>query len=379
MKKELLSERDIERRYDSGAFRIHQERSDFLLPQIVDFVESKRWLNLHPEYQRRLVWNRKKKSLLIESLLMNVPIPPVFIFEWDLNRYETMDGQQRLNAIVDFYNNRFRLTGLTTWDVLNGRTYDDCPPRIRRGLDRRRLSATVLLSEGNDDDVKDDPRLVRRIVFERLNTGGQNLNPQEIRNCIYSGPFNDLVIELAGSRVFNEMWEIPPYQDNIIGGRISAKLRDHPRFRRMRDCEIVLRFFAFRKRSRIRGSVRGILDGCMREHEKVGKDVLSEFRECFLSRLGLARDLLEEQAFRLEDERGRNRLSIPLYDATMVALDSLYESRSKLLEKRTAVRDALAEMLKNQTKYHVIVGRPNTAEAIRRRQDLLKDLFSEHI
>ena len=251
-----LSEKQIEELYDSGEYRLHQERNSFFLPQIVDFIKTERWLNLHPEYQRRLVWDRKKKSPLIESLLMNVPIPPVFLFEYDLNLYETMDGQQRLNTILDFYTNRFKLTGLSTWSDLNGRTYSDCPPRIQRGLDRRRLSAVILLAESTSTlSAAND---VRRTVFERLNTGGQNLNAQELRNCLYAGPFNELLISLAGERLFNEIWEIPPYEDNIRGNQITPRLRENRWFKRMSDCEIVLRFFAFRRSSRLRGAVKDI-------------------------------------------------------------------------------------------------------------------------
>ena len=374
-----LSERDIEQLYDSGAFRIHQERSDFLLPQIVDFVESRRWLNLHPEYQRRLVWDRRKKSLLIESLLMNVPIPPVFIYEYDLNRYETMDGQQRLNAVVDFYKNRFRLSGLISWGALNGRTYDDCPPRIRQGLDRRRLSATVLLAESDIGSIGNDGDVVRHIVFERLNTGGQNLNAQELRNCIYSGAFNDLVIELAGTRTFNEIWDIPPYEDNIRGEQVSTRLRENRLFRRMVDCEIVLRFFAFVKRSRIRGAVKKILDGCMEEYRYAPTTTIDEFRQRFLTRLELARDVFGEQTFRIPENDGSGRLSIPLYDAVMVALDSLYDSRKELTRNRGQIVRSMENALMDEEKYEVLIGRPNTATAIKQRQDLAENLFREHL
>ena len=95
-----LSDREIEDLYDSGDYRLIQERSDFLLPQIIDFVRTKKWMNLRPEYQRRLVWDDKKRSLFIESLLMNIPIPAVFLFETAYNRYEVMDGQQRISANI---------------------------------------------------------------------------------------------------------------------------------------------------------------------------------------------------------------------------------------------------------------------------------------
>lgn len=142
--------REIERKFSQTAFRLTQERNDFLLPQILDFVQNRKWVNLRPDYQRRLVWDDTKRSLFIESLLLNVPVPPVFLYEWELSRYEVVDGQQRLNSIVDFYRNSFSLKGLEKWNELNGLRYRGLPETIKRGLDRRRLSATVLLLEGTE-------------------------------------------------------------------------------------------------------------------------------------------------------------------------------------------------------------------------------------
>ncbi len=85
--------KSIEEKFGKTAFSLAQERNDFLLPQVLDFVKQRRWLNLRPEYQRRQVWDDAKRSLFIESLLLNVPIPPVFLYEYDLSRYEVMDGQ----------------------------------------------------------------------------------------------------------------------------------------------------------------------------------------------------------------------------------------------------------------------------------------------
>ena len=108
----VVSDVELDRKFNESDFRLTQERNDFLLPQILDYVASKKWVNLHPEYQRRLVWDKERKSLFLESLLLNIPIPPIFLFEYDLNRCEVMDGQQRLNTIVDFYGNRLELSGL---------------------------------------------------------------------------------------------------------------------------------------------------------------------------------------------------------------------------------------------------------------------------
>lgn len=236
--------KSIETKFGETAFRLIQERSDFLLPQILDFVKQKKWINLRPEYQRRLVWDNPKRSLFIESLLLNIPVPAVFLYEWDLSRYEVMDGQQRINSIADFYQNGFALSGLEKWEELNGLRYGELPETLQRGLDRRRLSATVLLVEGATSDAKKQND-VRKLVFERLNTGGLHLRPQELRNCLYAGRFNELLIELSHEPLFTKIWQIPAYDRNVDKhGNISAALRDNSLYRRMQDCEIVLRFFS---------------------------------------------------------------------------------------------------------------------------------------
>jgi Protein of unknown function DUF262 len=111
-KKKKVTPTDLAKLYDDTSGRILQERNDYLLAQNRDFVLTKKWVNLRPEYQRRRRWDDKKQSRLIESLLMNVPVPPIFLYETDLSRYEVMDGQQRLVSIIDFYSNNIVLDGL---------------------------------------------------------------------------------------------------------------------------------------------------------------------------------------------------------------------------------------------------------------------------
>lgn len=361
----------IEKKFGETAFRLSQERNDFFLPQILDFVRSKKWLNLRPEYQRRLVWDDSKRSLFIESFLLNVPIPPVFLYEWDLSRYEVMDGQQRLNSIVDFYENGYALKNLEKWKELNGLRYRDLPETLQRGLDRRRLSATVLLVEATGAALSQQSN-VRKLVFERLNTGGQQLNAQELRNCLYGGHFNDLLITLSQGPLFTEIWEIPSYDQNVDKhGNVAAVLRENGLYRRMKDCEIVLRFFAFRKRANIKGSVRSMLDRCMEQHLNATETELADLKQDFQTRLKLARDLFGDHVFRYKDEEGKWQLSQPLYDGVMVALDRLWAKRDRLLSARTRVIRRVASLLRRRSAHEVIVGRPNTAKAVLKRMDLL--------
>jgi hypothetical protein len=370
-KAQTADTKTLEKKFTDTAFRLTQERNDFFLPQVLDFVHTKRWINLRPEYQRRLVWDDSKRSLFIESLLLNVPIPPVFLFEWELSRYEVMDGQQRLNAIVDFYENGFALKGLERWDELNGLRFRELPETLRRGFDRRRLSATVLLVDGTAAAVAQQSD-IRKLVFERLNTGGLHLKPQELRNCLYAGDFNSLLIDLAREPLFTEIWGIPSYEKNVDKhGNVAKALRENPLYRRMQDCEIVLRFFAFRRKSNIKGSVRSMLDRCMLEQLNATGSELAELREAFTTRLKLARDLFGDHVFQFQDEERKWQLSQPLYDGVMVALDRLWARRSRLRSEKTRIAGDVGRLLSDPEAFEVVVNRANTAKAVRKRMDLL--------
>jgi len=373
---------DIKKKFEVTAFRLTQERSDFLLPQIIDFVQQKKWINLRPEYQRRLVWDATKRSAFIESLLLNVPIPTLFLFERELSRYEVMDGQQRINAVVEFYSNKYALKRLENWTELNGFKYEDLPEVLQRGLDRRRLSATVVVldsakSAKSSSKTEND---VRKMVFERLNTGGQHLNPQELRNCLYEGEFNNLLVRLAKKSRFRQIWGIVPQnsQPSEVDSEIDeadatdSDLGGNKLYSRMIDCEIVLRFFAFLNAKELRGSVKSILDNCMERNSAITKAAAATLEKQFDSRLKLAHDIFGDHTFRYKNSAGQYKISRPLYDAVMVAIDSLWDRRADLLKHKAAVVKSVDALLSRSTSFAIIVGRPNTVAAIQKRISLLR-------
>ncbi|RYZ75756.1 MAG: DUF262 domain-containing protein, partial [Proteobacteria bacterium] len=323
-------------------------------------------------YQRRQVWEKKRQSTFIESLLMNLPIPPVFLFEPEYSRYEVMDGQQRLTSIVAFYGNRLKLTGLEHWKELNGKSYSDLPVKVQRGLDRRRISAVVLQSTSDSSNAAD----LRRTVFERLNTGGQKLNAQELRNCVYSGSFSNLLVELAGFNRFNDLIGVPRYEDHFIDGQVSTELEKNPLFKRMVDCEIVLRFFALRDAKDIKGSMKSTLDRCMMKHQHVALPEAADMAATFKSRVGMAYQLFGKDAFRVDlDPEGK--VSQPYYDAVIIACDRTYSSRSTLVKNKARLKKKILATFKNDVSYALLVGRGNTAKTIQARLDLVESIFRE--
>jgi hypothetical protein len=368
----------LSRHYEATEFKIIQERNDFLLHQILDFVNARRWINLTPEYQRRKRWDNAKKSLLIESLLMNLPVPPIFLYEIEPARYEVMDGQQRLSAIIEFYNDDLVLNALETWPGLNGRTYRQCPARIRRGIDRRRISAVILTADTGTTAGLSSTQ-IRREVFERLNTGGEKLNAQELRNCLYSGTLNSLVLELSRSPNFTSVWHIPPYGRYEKGrSAVIEPRKSHALYKTMADNQIVLRFFAFRKRERLKGSVRSILDPYMSDRKDITETRAAELKGKFLGALKLASDIFGDNTFALPGGGSKKR-SVPLYDAVMIALDrEIGNARSILRAKRRIVAD-LEAALGSPKSYEVLIGRPNTAAAIEARIDRVQRIIQRAI
>jgi hypothetical protein len=342
--------------------------------QVIDFVRTNRWINLTPEYQRRKRWDKAKKSKLIESLLMNLPIPPVFLFEVEPARYEVMDGQQRLNAIVELYDNSLTLSGLAVWPELNGLTLSQWAPRMRRGLERRKISAVILRADPTLGEVI-DTKEIRREVFERLNTGGEKLNAQELRNCVNSGSMNQLILELSRLETFTRAWDIPSYEENEEDLPEPLEPRKiNTLYKTMGDCQIVLRFFAFRDKTRIKGSVRSILDRYMEDNQDPNPNEISALRQIFTSRLNLAVDLFGDDVFRLPSKHGR-KLSLPLFDAIMVALDRAWDKRQVLLKKRAAIRQKLTKLLVTEKTYEIVIGKPNTAKAIAERIDMVSAIL----
>ena len=361
-----------------NSFRIVYQTNNFFLPQIRDMIDQRDAINLRPEYQRRLRWTNVQKSKLIESLLLNIPVPPVFFYEADAARYEVMDGQQRLNTIRDFFAGDFALRGLRVLKPLNGLRYTKCPPRIKRTLDRATISAIVLLMESESvrpDEGQFSITDIRRLVFDRLNTGGRRLNAQEIRNALNPGPLNRCILELSRLEKFTEVFGIPPYtEDDEEGYYENPERQKNILYATMRDCELVLRVFALRDPENIRGSMKGMLDRAM--ETKLSEEEARTFADEFRTHFEFLYELLDEKPFTIEFRNyGKDRISAALYDAAMVALGRIWDHRDDVRSDEVGVSERLTIAVADDENYELIVGRRNTAEAVRERIDLLQQIL----
>jgi hypothetical protein len=315
------SDGEIEDKYVRGEVRIVIEQARYPLKQVPEIVASSDY-NLQPDFQRRPRWSIEKQSRLIESLVMNVPVPPVFLYEQDYGRYEVMDGRQRLTAINEFYKDQFPLEGLKEWSELNNRRYSQLPEQIRRGIDRRFLSAIVLLHETAKSPEQADR--LKQLVFERINSGGEDLSAQEKRNALCPGKMNRLCTRLARYPSLCLMWAIPPPAEAELKGDADwsppPELVENDSYRTMEDVEFVLRFFAHRQRHRLWRSgtrLEDYLTYYLKAANKFPEAILKSLEQMFVGTCDLTYDVLGERAFWLWRARAKTHVWVerPAYIA----------------------------------------------------------------
>lgn len=371
---ELPDDRAINERYVRGEGRIVIESNREKLPGFVNQLKDPNYMDLRPFYQRRPRWDTRTQSLLIESFIMNIPVPPVFLYERDFNSYEVMDGQQRITAIRDFYSNSIKLRGLETWPELNGRTYLTLPDKIRAGIDRRSITSIVLLKESTESE--EEASLLRETVFDRLNTGGVKLERQEIRNALYRGSFNDMLHELTRSDDFREIWGLPRWVEGEI--ETNPTLVNDPFFAKMSDAEVVLRFFALRHADHYRRGMQGFLDLYMRRATKFSGEDVAQLKELYQSTLHLAREIYSELVFRpflAEREVWDSKPHRAFQDAVMIGLSERLKDHLALKQRSADIVEA-TKMLFVRHPDGTFTGRGNTKQDIKDRIDLYRDMLS---
>lgn len=375
-KKAKPSDAEINRRYESGEQRVITEVNREKLPVFVESLKRKNYINLRPYFQRRPRWTPTQQSLLIESFLINVPVPPIVLYENDFSAYEVMDGQQRINAIDAFYNKGLKLTGLELWSELNGYTYETLPGKVKAGIDRRSISSVVIVTESADNP--EEALFLKQLAFERLNTEGERLNPQEVRNCVYAGSFNNLLITLSKEPIFREAWGIPLEIDessNITTRNIL--------YNKMTDLELVLRFFALRHISHLQGSLKEILDGYMRKSLAFSEEDIGFLERLFKDTLNVAYNLYQNNLFKPFDVVSGEWSKRPhkaYYDVVMIGISRHLPHAEVLIQRR----DKLVEQTKKlfeRDHQKLLTGkgktRADTEQRISMYEDLLKQIITE--
>ena len=384
-----LTKDEISDKYTRGEVRIVTEQARYPLITIPAMLSSGDY-NLNPEFQRRNRWSFSKQSRLIESFIMNVPIPPVFLYEVAYSSYEVMDGLQRLTAINDFYEGKFVLTGLDQWPELNGMNYKSLPEQVRRGIDRRYLSSIILLQE----TARNESEAIRlkQLVFERINSGGEKLEPQESRNALFNGPLNQMCIRLARSESFCKMWGIPTEKD-LESSKFTTQislfiddidqepeqvniLQSNAMYKKMQDVELVLRFFAYRQLSAVvQGKLEDYLDIYLKFGNLFTDKVLNQLEDIFINTSDLIYEILGERAFFLYRKRTNNnwqwfeRPTKVLYDPLMNSFSKQLKNKGVIISKSKEIKQKLIDLYKDNPE--TFEGRSTNQQDVFKRIDLI--------
>ena len=253
-----------------------------------------------PKWQRKMVWKLPQASRFVESLLLGLPVPGIFLaIELPTKKQVVIDGQQRLQTLRYFFggvfepNGReFALTGLADDSPFKGKTYESLEEPDRRTLNNSPIHAVMVRQHEPEDDDQSSIYL----IFERLNTGGTQLHPQEIRNCIYRGEFNDLLCELNE----NDSWR-------RIYGRHSN---------RMKDMEFILRFFAlYYDGAGYKKPMKQFLNTYMHRNQQLTRQSAKQLRPDFERPIERIAAVIGDRAF-----RPKKRLNAAVYEAVMVGL-----------------------------------------------------------
>lgn len=326
-----LSDNEINEKYEQGERRILLEMNREKLPSFAESLNKPNYVKKRPFYQRRDRWDAQKQSRLIESFLMNIPVPPLILYETSYNSYEVMDGQQRITAIENFYNNKLKLTGLEIWPELEGRTYESLPAKIKDGINRRAISTIVVITESLSDP--EEALSLKQLVFERLNTGGVRLSRQEIRNCLYSGKFNELLLKLSENTIFAKAWDIP-IDD-------KEELKENGFYKKMEDVELILRFFALRDIDQYTGNLSKYLDNyMMKKSLNFSDENIQEFEQLFNQTIELVSNIYQDQLFKPFDSKTKTHKSKAYkvyYDAVMISFSNHLSDYQELITRKSAI------------------------------------------
>lgn len=201
-----------------NADRIRVENKPISVQQMYDMIKSQQ-LNLNPGFQRRKVWKEKKrKSLLIESLMLRIPLPVFYVYEDEDSVWHVVDGLQRMSTIYDYMNGKFELFGIQYLNNSKGRKFNNLDQKYKN-----RITQTTLMINVIDSMT---PIQVKYDIFRRINTGGVPLTPQEIRNSTAKQKTREFLTKMI------ECEEFKIATNNMSDTRMQAQ-------------ELVLRFIAF--------------------------------------------------------------------------------------------------------------------------------------
>lgn len=301
-------------------------------------------LVLQPEYQRNFVATDQIASKLIESILLDVPIPVIYLAEEQDGNFSVIDGQQRLTSFLSYLEGKFpdgrpfKLSGLKVLPELNRVAFRELDQAIQRKIKSTTIHSIIIKRESNDD--------IKFEIFERLNTGSTKLNEDEIRNTVYRGPYIKLLAELSESETFHGLVRKDNFKTRMI-------------YRGM-----ILRFFALSERSYLnyKASMKQFANKELRNNRNLATEKAQEYRKRFEHCLDLVKVVFGEKAFRrympaTETNPGywaTGQINMALFDLQLVGF--MGYSKNEVLSQAEAIREELLGLMATDPEFQNLIG-----------------------
>ena len=308
-----------------------------------------------------------KASRLIESALLNVPLPIIYLAEEADGRKSVIDGQQRLTSFFSFIDGKlpngeiFRLTGMKVFDELEKKTYKELDENIQDKIRYYQIRAITILNN-SDSNLKFE-------IFERLNRGSVSLNNMELRNCLFQGEYMKFLKQLSSEPDF--MYAL------------SIKEPDH----RMRDVELVLRFAAFYHTPHFnyRGPMNAFLNADMKKYHHITKEEAEELRLAFKNGLQVAKSIFGDYAFQRlragnsskpDGSWGSRAVNASIYDTFMAVFCRL--DKNRVYAALNSLREALIDLMTTNLEFidAIMAGTSDDAR-VKRRYRLMSSTVEE--
>ena len=342
-----------ERPFDPSKIKVRTV--NVVVDQIVSRIKYGE-IDLQPDFQRvRGIWDAQRRSRLIESLLLRIPIPVFYVAADHDEKWAVVDGVQRISTIHDYMAGEFALTRLEYRQEFDGKFYGELPRPMQRRISETQLVVNVI-EPGTSPEVMFN-------IFRRINTGGMTLNGQEIRHALNPGQVRDYLKMLAETDEFLEA------TDRSI------------RPRRMADRECVLRFLAFHIEpweQYAADSLESYLERAMKTINGMSAERLDALAGDFKKAMRAATHIFGNDAFRkrYRPENGRHQISLALFEAWGVQLARCSaEELERLVARRTEVRDGFMSLLNRDAEFEKAISvSTGTPQRIRKRFAAVRDL-----
>jgi hypothetical protein len=317
----------IERPYDPQSIDIRPQT--LALVNIIRRLQEDA-IDLYPDFQRSAdLWDDQKQSLLIESILIRIPLPAFYFDGADNNKWQIIDGLQRLCAIKNFaVTQSLKLTGLEYLNQFEGYLFKELPASFQRQIEETNIIAYIMISGSSS---------VKYNIFKRINTGGLILNPQEIRNALNQGIPANFVAELAACISFRQV----------------TKLSD----KRMQDKEFVTRFITFylNRPEEYKPDLDTFMSNAMSKLNTLSEEQMDNIKRNFDESMFLAKDIFGKRAFRKVFDKTEIRqypLNKALFEVWSILLAKLSDSdREKIREAKDAVFDDYVSIMNSDTNF----------------------------